>query len=147
MAGPVVPLTAVPQNSDDLLLGAAGGSSAQSDALAAKVLVKGETLAAPPGRADDFVWPLGSDVKTVSAEPPARTEPGAAPSVAKGALASAPAAKKKEERKSGSAEKYTQRITTKQASPEGPKPKSYRDDIPRPPLPIGPSGGVLGGAR
>jgi hypothetical protein len=147
LAGPIVPLTAVPQNSDDLLLGAAGGSSVQSDALAAKVLVKGETLAAPPGRADDFVWPLGSDIKTVTAEPPAPSQPGATGSPATGALASAPAARKKEERKSGSAEKYTQKITTRPAPPDGLKPNSYQDDVPRPPLPIGPSRGPLGGVR
>ncbi len=69
LAGPMLPLTTAPQNSDDRLLGASGGSSDQNDALAAKVLVKGESLAAPPGRADDFVWPLGSDFKTVTADP------------------------------------------------------------------------------
>ena len=62
VAGPVVPLTVTPGNSEELL----GGASSQpvhSDATANRVLVKGEPVPAPPGRADDFVWPLGSDAK------------------------------------------------------------------------------------
>ena len=57
LAGPVVPLTVTPANSDALLGGAGGGGSAYGDALASQVLVKGETMNAPYGRADDFVWP------------------------------------------------------------------------------------------
>jgi uncharacterized protein len=147
LAGPMIPLTAAPQISDDLLVGAASGSSAQTDVLAAKVLVRGEALAAPPGRADDFVWPLGSDLKTVTAEPPASPQSGTTPTPAAGALASAPSARKKEERKSGSTDKYTQKITTRPAPPAGPKPKLYPDDVPRPPLPIGPSHGPSGRVR
>ena len=148
LAGPTLPLTAAQQNSDDLL-GAAGGNSPQGDAIAVKVLVKGEALAAPPGRADDFVWPLGSDVKTAqpaAAEPPASAQPGRVPTAATGALASAPAAKKKEERKSGSAGQFTQKTTTKPFPPEATTPKPPRDDVPRPPLPIGPSS-PFGGVR
>ncbi len=147
LAGPMLPLTAVaPQTSDDLLLGASGGGSTQNDALAAKVLVRGEALAAPPGRADDFIWPLGSDIKTVTGDDPsAPSKQGATP--AAGALASAPSAKKKEQRKSGSAEKYTQKTTTRPAPSDGPKPKSYQDDVPRPPLPIGSSRGSPTGVR
>ncbi len=71
VAGPVVPLTVTPTNSEELL----GASSAQplhSDVIANRVLVKGEPVAAPPGRADDFVWPLGSDAGRMSV-PPAAT--------------------------------------------------------------------------
>ena len=145
LAGPVVPLTAVPKDSDDLL-GAAGGSSAHGDAIATKVLVKGEALAAPSGRADDFVWPLGSDAKTaqpVAAVPPAPVQPNAAA----GAFASAPDEKKKEERKSGSAGRLTQKTIAKPKRPEGTSPKSSPDDVPRPPLPIGPSSGSFGSVR
>ncbi|HEY0224272.1 MAG TPA: DUF459 domain-containing protein [Pseudolabrys sp.] len=53
LAGPVVPLTVTPGNSDDLL-GSANTSSPHGDAIATSVLVKGEPLPAPPGRADDF---------------------------------------------------------------------------------------------
>jgi uncharacterized protein len=39
------------------LLGGPGSRPAAVDALAARTLVKGEALAAPAGRADDFSWP------------------------------------------------------------------------------------------
>jgi uncharacterized protein len=97
LAGPVVPLTAMPKDSDDLL-GVAGGSSAHADATATKVLVKGEALAAPSGRADDFVWPLGSDAKTAQ---PVAAGPDAVPPAAEGALASAPDEKKKKKKEEG----------------------------------------------
>jgi hypothetical protein len=41
----------------DQLLGGPGSRPAAVDALAARTLVKGEALAPPAGRADDFVWP------------------------------------------------------------------------------------------
>jgi hypothetical protein len=41
----------------DQLLGGPGSRPAAVDALAARTLVKGEPLAAPAGRADDFAWP------------------------------------------------------------------------------------------
>src|SRR5581483_9854494 len=54
MAGPVIPLTVTPTTSEELL-GGAGNSSPHGDAIATRVLVKGEPVAAPRGRADDFV--------------------------------------------------------------------------------------------
>jgi hypothetical protein len=56
LAGPIVPLVAASVSSDQLL-GGPGSRPAPVDALAARTLVKGEPLAAPAGRADDFVWP------------------------------------------------------------------------------------------
>lgn len=56
LAGPVVPLVASSVGGDELL-GGAGTRPAAVDALAARTLVKGEPLSAPPGRADDFAWP------------------------------------------------------------------------------------------
>ena len=41
----------------DQLLGGPGSRPASVDALAARTLVKGEALAPPAGRADDFAWP------------------------------------------------------------------------------------------
>jgi hypothetical protein len=38
-----------------------GSSPTLGDATATKVLAKGETIAAPPGRADNFAWP--ADIK------------------------------------------------------------------------------------
>ncbi|HEY0219418.1 MAG TPA: SGNH family hydrolase [Afipia sp.] len=56
LAGPVVPLVASSVGTDELL-GGAGTRPASVDALASRTLVKGEALAAPAGRADDFAWP------------------------------------------------------------------------------------------
>jgi hypothetical protein len=56
LAGPIVPLVAA-SISTDQLLGGPGSRPAAVDALAAKTLVKGEPLAAPAGRADDYAWP------------------------------------------------------------------------------------------
>jgi hypothetical protein len=56
LAGPIVPLAASSVGTDQLL----GGPESRpmvTDALAARVLVKGEPLSAPAGRADDFAWP------------------------------------------------------------------------------------------
>jgi hypothetical protein len=41
----------------DQLLGGPGARPATADAQAVRVLVKGEPLSAPAGRADDFAWP------------------------------------------------------------------------------------------
>jgi uncharacterized protein len=76
--GPVLPLTSSGGEHGADLLGA-GNHSKQttSDPIAAKVLSRGETLAAPAGRADDFSWPRpGSDANAgleVSTEPVAMT--------------------------------------------------------------------------
>src|SRR5450631_1440716 len=56
LAGPILPLVASSVGTDQLL-GGPGSRPASVDALAAKTLVKGEPLAPPAGRADDFVWP------------------------------------------------------------------------------------------
>lgn len=56
LAGPIVPLVAA-SISTDQLLGGPGTRPAAVDPLAARTLVKGEPLAAPAGRADDYSWP------------------------------------------------------------------------------------------
>jgi hypothetical protein len=56
LAGPIVPLVASSVGTDQLL-GGPGSRPAAVDPLAARTLVKGEPLAAPAGRADDFSWP------------------------------------------------------------------------------------------
>jgi uncharacterized protein len=58
LAGPVMPLTAALNAAGpDELLGGASGRQSQTDAIASRVLVKGDTVPAPQGRADDFAWP------------------------------------------------------------------------------------------
>jgi hypothetical protein len=56
LAGPIVPLVASSVTTDHLL-GGPGSPALAVDALAARTLMKGEPLAPPAGRADDFVWP------------------------------------------------------------------------------------------
>jgi hypothetical protein len=56
LAGPILPLVASSVGTDQLL-GGPGSRPAAVDALAAKTMVKGEALAPPAGRADDFAWP------------------------------------------------------------------------------------------
>jgi hypothetical protein len=69
--GPVLPLTANGGDHGGELLGASPPT--RSDPVAAKVLSRGETLAAPAGRADDFSWPRpGNDA---SANPDFSREP------------------------------------------------------------------------
>jgi hypothetical protein len=72
--GPVLPLTATPHVASEELL---GGSRAPprpgQDPVAARVLTKGEPIAAPTGRADDFSWPpkpVNVDPSALPATPP-----------------------------------------------------------------------------
>ena len=160
--GPVIPLTGTPKDKEkdsDNLLGAPGSSPIPGDAIATKVLEKGETVAAPPGRADNFAWPNGSQAKSAAAAPetpiadqpkpgaPVAAQPKAVPA-ATGALASAPADMKQQERKKGSAGKLTQQKPAKNSTPpQVTAPRPPQDDVPRPPMPIGPSGSPFGPTR
>jgi uncharacterized protein len=56
LAGPVLLLNSPAQDSEELL-GGGGAQQVAADALASRVLVTGETVAAVAGRADDFAWP------------------------------------------------------------------------------------------
>ncbi|BAL74286.1 SGNH/GDSL hydrolase family protein [Bradyrhizobium cosmicum] len=98
LAGPIVPLVAA-SISTDQLLGGPGTRPAAVDALAAKTLVKGEPLAAPAGRADDYAWPrreVGREqakgdtpmaATTPEGSPAAPGTPGAAAAIAPPKLA------------------------------------------------------------
>ena len=80
--GPVLPLTTGGGDKGGELLGAANPGRTTSDSIAAKVLNRGETLAAPIGRADDFSWPRpGNDT---SARPKDSPEPAAGPAEMQG---------------------------------------------------------------
>ena len=157
LMGPVIALTGTPKDKDaDNLLGATVNSPTLGDAIATKVLAKGETVAAPPGRADNFAWPNGSQAKSAAAAPetpiadqpkpeaPVAAQPKAVPAVTS-ALASAPADMKQQERKKGSAGKLTQQKPAKHPTPpQVTAPSPPQDDVPRPPMPIGPSGSAFG---
>jgi hypothetical protein len=58
LAGPVIPLNASSEPSDsEELAGASGARQSLTDAVASRVLIRGEALPIPAGRADDYVWP------------------------------------------------------------------------------------------
>jgi uncharacterized protein len=95
LAGPAMPLISeVSGESDELLGGRA--RPAVTDAVATKVMVKGEAMPAPAGRADDFAWPRRT-VAPVGADPvvattdlpmtPMVTERGTTPAAATAAAA------------------------------------------------------------
>jgi hypothetical protein len=87
LAGPIVPLVASSVGTDQLL-GGPGARPVPIDALAARVLVKGEPVSAPAGRADDFAWPR----REVGREPAKGEAPVASASSGSNAQARAPAA-------------------------------------------------------
>ena len=159
LTGPVVPLTGAPSKDSDELLGGPGSNPIHGDATAVKVLAKGETLAAPPGRSDNIAWPNGTQAKSVEAAPetpvavqsapeaPVAAKPKAVPAGSESALASAPADTKQQERKKGSAGKLTQQKPAKKPTPDTTASGPPRDDIPRPPMPIGPFSGPFGPSR
>jgi hypothetical protein len=90
LAGPIVPLVASSVGTDQLL-GGPGARPVAIDALAARVLVKGEPLSAPAGRADDFAWPR----REVGREPVKAEAPLASASSGRNAQARAQAASPK----------------------------------------------------
>jgi uncharacterized protein len=80
LAGPILPLVASSVGTDQLL-GGPGSRPAAVDALVARTLVKGEPLAPPAGRADDFAWPrreIGRE-QIKGETPVASTSPDGAP--------------------------------------------------------------------
>jgi hypothetical protein len=63
LAGPIVPWGPL-LSAPDQLLGGPGAGPVAIDAQAAQLLIRGEPMAAPAGRADDFAWPrreIGSE--------------------------------------------------------------------------------------
>ncbi|MFZ1210190.1 MAG: DUF459 domain-containing protein, partial [Pseudolabrys sp.] len=162
LMGLVIPLSGTRKDKEkdsDNLLGAPGSNPVQGDAIATKVLAKGETVAAPPGRADNFAWPNGSQAKSAAAAPetpivdqpkpeaPVVAQPKATSAVTN-ALASAPVDIKQQERKKGSAGKLTRQKPAKNSTPpQVTAPRPPQDDVPRPPMSIGPSGGPFGLGR
>jgi hypothetical protein len=69
IASPVMSLTA-PKGAGDALLGAQPVRATPADSVATRVLVRGEPVEAPAGRADDFAWPRRDVVTATGALPP-----------------------------------------------------------------------------
>ena len=94
MAGPVIPLTASSGGGNELLGGAT--RSAPFDPLANKVLVRGEPIAAPLGRADNFAWPRSGVATIREGEPDDLAAPPASPPPRGGPEARATAAHRRQ---------------------------------------------------
>ncbi len=126
--GPVLPLTTSAGETGDLL--GAGGHPAQStpDPLAARVLSRGDPIAAPADRADDFSWPRPADDASAAPEvvPPEPAALTPAEPVKKGAA-------KADDAKKDAKNKPTVDLTHRAPSAglAGAPPP------PRPPVPIG----------
>lgn len=86
LAGPVVSLTGAPENAGELA-GSGRATASPADPVAAQVLVKGEPVAPPPGRADNFAWPraLPGTTPASTAPPPAAAAPAVAPTASRSA--------------------------------------------------------------
>jgi hypothetical protein len=124
VAGPVVPLTGPAAAGSEGLLGGGPARTTSADPVVNRVLVKGDPVAAPTGRADNFAWPRPDSAppSTSVAEPP---EPAAAaappaPEAAKAAPPPKPAPTAPKRR-------------AVQTSPWGQQGGFSRDDQPRPP--------------
>jgi hypothetical protein len=129
LAGPVVPLTVSAGGGDELLGAARVVRPAAVDPVATRVLTKGEAIAAPSGRADDFNWPRGS-------VPTAVVEPASAPA---GASASAPAAPARGQAAS-SGQQAEDTKPAAQPAPKRARPAAPQADAPpRPPAAVRPS--------
>jgi hypothetical protein len=83
VAGPVVPLTGGQSGGSEALLGGGPARAVTGpDPVASRVLVRGEPVAAPAGRADNFAWPrpdalpASTTVTEPAPDPAAVTTPG-----------------------------------------------------------------------
>jgi uncharacterized protein len=143
LAGPIVPLVASSIGTDQLL-GGPGSRPAAVDPLAARTLGKGESLAAPAGRADDFAWPrreIGREQAKgetpVAATTPEKTDTGA---TAGTAAAPAPPKPAQQKRLFRPAQTNPPPASTGDffgfGSPPAPGPRQQTS--PRPPAPIMP---------
>jgi uncharacterized protein len=100
LVGPTVPLTSQVFSESDELLGG-NARSKITDAVATKVLVNGEAMPVPAGRADDFAWPrrgvapIGQDPVVATTDLPMTPMLAAAAAAEANAVAaSAPVAQK-----------------------------------------------------
>jgi hypothetical protein len=143
--GPVVPLVSGPAGGDrggehggDL---AGGGRPAQltsTDPVAAKVLSRGDAIAAPTGRADDYAWPRRGDAPPVTLDTgpmPAPVQPPPTPS--------APVPRKAADAKAGDAKASDKNKSSQDQAKDQSKPRRSQGATldgaapPRPPRNVG----------
>jgi uncharacterized protein len=160
--GPVVPLSTVSGEGGELLGSAKpAASKKEPDALATRVLSRGEALAAPHGRADDFSWPR-ADISSEPAPDPT-PPPAASPSSSQGGAGKNETNKSdankgdaKSDSKSDANKTEPKKPTapngasngtpngaatgaTPNAAPARPRQTLDGGPVPRPPLPVGPA--------
>jgi hypothetical protein len=155
--GPVVPLSAIGGGEGGDLLGASGRPAQRdSDPVATRVLSRGDAIAAPPERADNFSWPRAD----ADASGAADVAPASAPAAPKGAAkgeANKNDSPKSESSKSDPPKNDAGKVDAKKPGdaknqPAPPaaapgtapaKPHHTRIELdgapPRPPLPVGPA--------
>ncbi len=167
VAGPVVPLTMTSGNTDEQLIGASAAQAIHQDATANRVLVKGEPVPAPAGRADDFAWPQGTEGNAAApqarapAAPPASAAPAASRANAPASAAAppqpaasdtvarrepapaAPAEPAEKPKRTTPAAATAQAKVSKHKSAIESRPR-LRSEIPRPPAPVQRSSDPLG---
>jgi hypothetical protein len=148
LAGAVVPLTATAVSPSEELLGGGAARPAAADPIATRVLVKGDALAAPKGRADDFIWPPRSGAVTSQSPPEAEANQqaavppapldttGAKPSPERDAGKKSPASGK-QAAQSGQPVGESGRLPPPAQKPK--PPVAVSRDTPRPPAPVGTS--------
>jgi hypothetical protein len=145
IAGPILPLVASSVGTDQLL-GGAGSRPAAVDPLAARTLVKGEPLAAPAGRADDFAWPR-REIGREQAKEQGKGESPVAATAPDGSVPAAPAAPPKPKKQFRPAQTGTPSLrdffgglgtTPRQTAPPPPRaPGPATPGVPRPPGNVG----------
>jgi uncharacterized protein len=139
LAGPILPLVASSVGTDQLL-GGPGSRPASVDALAARTLVKGEPLAPPAGRADDFVWPR----REVGREQAKGETPVAAIAPDGTVLAPGAPPKPKKPLPAQSGTPASRNFFGFGAGPRQPPPPRAPSGVPRPPGNVGRSASVPG---
>jgi hypothetical protein len=141
LVGPVIPLTVSTTGAaaEELMGGARPAARPlASDPLAARVLIKGEPIAAPTGRADDFNWPRGS-AATVTTEPISPSPVASASPTANPAAAAAAAQSKTGKPPVPGTTATYQRLEV-EGAPDETKPKGPRKPAPAPaPAPARPA--------
>jgi uncharacterized protein len=149
LAGPIVPLVASSVGPDELL-GGPGTRPTPVDALAARALVKGDALAPPPGRADDFAWPhrevgrlepgadtpVAASAKTDTPPVASSAADGAAAALVPAPASAVPQSPKKKRVAPAASSPGPFGFEARPASPPQARPRP-RDNVPRPPASVG----------
>jgi hypothetical protein len=129
-AGPVVPLTTTKVAPEELVGGGRAPRSPALDATVTRVLTKGEPVAPPRGRADDFGWPRGA---AANAEPAAAA---AGETPAEPAAADAPETPRKSRQRSSATDAKAGQADTQAERKPSQRRRTTNSNAPRAPWPF-----------